>query len=162
MGRRAGGRKSAEDEAYQHAQAVGSAWRLGSLLSASNARAEVALNAGRRDWRGLDRDVVEIVQQSLRAKSGSEADFWSVVGEIELRQYEALAKGKLASARQQLDKAYQDLHERVRAPRMWASVYDTACLVLPNYADRVAGQEKAVATGLFTQLRTFAYQEAEP
>jgi hypothetical protein len=149
---------------YQHAQAVGSKRGASDLYyPASNClAADVALNAGRRDWRGLDRDIVEIVQQSLRAKSGSEPDFWSVVGEIELRQYEALAKGELASARQQLDKAYQDLHERVRAPRMWASVYDTACLVLPNYADRVAGREKAVAIGLFTQLRTFAYQEAEP
>ena len=37
------------------------------------------------------------------------------------------------------------LHDRVKATRMWASVYDTAYLVLQSYADRVSGKEKTTA-----------------
>ncbi len=119
--------------------------------------AEVALNAGTKSWRSLDREVSAIVRKSLQTKMATDPDFWSVVGEIELEQYEALAKRKLAKARGQLDKAYQDLHKRVTATRMWASVYDTACLVLPNYANRASGKEKAAAQELLVQLRGFAH-----
>ena len=66
---------------------------------------------------------------------------------------------KLASARGQLARAYDDLHKRVTATRMWASVYDTACLVLPNYASRATGREKAAAYELLAQLRSFAHPD---
>ena len=118
----------------------------------------MALNAGRGKWRTLDPERVEIIRKSLKA---SEPDFWSVVGEIELDQYEALAKRRLASARPKLEKAYEDLHRRVRSTRMWASVYDTACLVLPNYAGRTTGKEKAAAAALLEQLRGFAHPVSE-
>jgi hypothetical protein len=57
----------------------------------------------------------------------------------------------------ELARAYQDLHKRVTATRMWASVYDTACLVLPNYASRAAGKERTAAEELLVQLRGFAH-----
>jgi len=44
---------------------------------------------------------------------------------------------------------------------MWASVYDTACLVLPNYARRAKGPEKAAAHALFEKLRRFAHPEED-
>ena len=68
---------------------------------------------------------------------------------------------RLASAHGKLNRAYQDLHKRVTATRMWASVYDTACLVLPNYASRTTGKERAAANELLAQLRMFAHPEAD-
>jgi hypothetical protein len=42
---------------------------------------------------------------------------------------------------------------------MWASVYDTACLVLPNYAARAGGKERTAALELLAQLRGFAHPD---
>jgi hypothetical protein len=120
------------------------------------------LNAGKPAWRSLDRDTARIVRQGLQARSATEPDFWSVVGETEIDQYEALAGRRLAAARKQLEKAYEDLHKRVTATRMWGSVYDTACLVLPNYASRATGKERAAANELLAQLRRFAHPAEGP
>jgi hypothetical protein len=99
------------------------------------------------------------LRKSLQARSATDPDFWSVVGETELDQYEALAARKLAPARAQLARAYEDLHKRVTATRMWGSVYDTACLVLPNYASRASGKERAAANELLALLRSFAHPD---
>ena len=121
--------------------------------------ADVARYAGTRGWRSLDRKTVNTLRKSLQTKSATDPDFWSVVGETELDQCEALAARKLASVRKQLSTAYEDLHKRVTATRMWASVYDTAYLVLPNYASRATGRERAAAHELLAQLRGFAYPD---
>jgi CHAT domain-containing protein len=146
---------------YERAQAIGTESGAADVYYPASNRlaADVALNAGRRGWRGLDRAILPVIRTSLAAKRAHEADFWSIAGEIELRQYEALARRRLASAYPQLDKAYQDLHRRVAATRMWASVYDTACLVLPSYAGRVGGREKSTAKELLARLRAFAHPE---
>lgn len=123
--------------------------------------ADVALNAGRRGWRGLDAAIRESVRQSLNAKKGHDANFWSVVGEIELRQFEALAAKKLMSERGPIERAYQDLYKRVKAARMWGSVYDTAFLVLRSYAERASGREKDAGNALIELLRMFAHPDAE-
>lgn len=148
---------------YRQAQVVGRQSGAADLYyPASNLlAADVALNAGTARWRGLDPETVGIVQKSLTAKSASDPDFWSVAGEIELRQYRALARKTLASEHTHLDKAYQDLHKRVTATRMWASIYDTAALVLPNYAARATGAEKAAANELLAQVRSFAQPGGE-
>jgi CHAT domain-containing protein len=144
--------------AYEDAQAVGEKSGASDLYYPASNRlaADVALHAGGR-IRSLDLDTATILRKSLQEKSTTDPDFWSVVGETELDQYEAMARRKLASARKQLEKAYEDLHKRVTATRMWGSVYDTACLVLPNYASRAAGKERAAANELLAQLRTFAH-----
>lgn len=116
--------------------------------------ADVALHAGRGNWRSLDASLVKIVTRSLEA---GEATFWTVVGRSELDLYHALAKRRLAAARPKLEKAFKDLHRRVRSTRMWASVYDTACLTLPAYAARAAPKEKAAAEVLLAQLRGYAH-----
>jgi hypothetical protein len=121
--------------------------------------AEVALNAGTPRWRSLDRATVALVRKSLQARRVADPDFWSVVGETELDQYEAIAAGRLARARAELTRAYDDLHTRVTATRMWGSVYDTACLVLPNYASRAKGRERTAALDLLARLRLFAHPE---
>jgi hypothetical protein len=41
-------------------------------------------------------------------------------------------------------------------------VYDTACLVLPNYASRATGKERAAANELLAQLRRFAHPAEGP
>ena len=147
---------------YQDAQDIGKkSGASDTYYPASNClAADVAMNAGTRRW-SLDRETVRILRKSLQAKSATDPDFWSVVGGTELDQYEALARRKLASARPELDKAYEDLHRRVTATRMWGSVYDTACLVLPNYASRATGKEKAAANELLAQLRRFAHPQQD-
>ena len=72
-----------------------------------------------------------------------------------------MAKRRLARTRPTLEKAYRDLQRRVSSTRMWAAVYDTACLVLPNYAARTKGREKVAAQELLGQLRGFAHPAAE-
>jgi len=49
----------------------------------------------------------------------------------------------------------------VTATRMWGSVYDTACLVLPNYASRTGGKERQAANELLAQLRKFAHPDED-
>jgi len=148
---------------YRKAQEVGAKSGTSNLYYPASNRlaADVALHAGTRRWRSLDRETAAIVLATLQAKSASDPDFWSAVSETELNQYAALARRKLAPARRQLEKAYDDLHQRVTATRMWASVYDTACLVLPNYARRAKGPEKAAAHALFEKLRRFAHPEED-
>jgi CHAT domain-containing protein len=150
--------------AYQDAQELGEKSGATNVYYpiANRLTADVALHAGTRGWRSLDRETAGILRKSLQTRSATDPDFWSVVGETELDQYEALAARKLAPVRKQLSRAYEDLHKRVTATRMWASVYDTACLVLPNYASRATGKERAAAHELLAQLRGFAHpDEAE-
>jgi hypothetical protein len=68
-----------------------------------------------------------------------------------------MARGKLAPAGHSIAREYEDLHTRVQAARMWASVYDTGCLVLTSYAARAGAKEKAAARDLLAQLRGYAY-----
>ena len=56
----------------------------------------------------------------------------------------------------QIENAYQDLHARVNAARMWTSVYDTARFVLPKYGARASKAERAAATALLSRLQTLA------
>jgi hypothetical protein len=145
---------------YREAQAIGEQAGAGDIFypAANRLVADVALNAGRGRWRSLDRKRVGIIKASLDA---GDPDFWSVVGAIELDQYHALAKRRLASSHAKLEKAYADVHRRVRSTRMWASVYDTACLTLSNYAGRAISKEKAAAHALLAQLRDFAHPASE-
>jgi hypothetical protein len=150
-------------DAYTNAQVLGEKSGATDVYYpvANRLTAEVALQAAAgRAWR-LDRETATMLRRSLKEKSAADPDFWSVVGETELDQYEALAARKLASARPKLSKAYEDLHKRVTATRMWASVYDTACLVLPLYAIRAGARERAAANELLGQLRSFAHPEEE-
>jgi len=149
---------------YERAQEIGYANGVKDVYYPASNRlaADVALKAGKPGWRGLDREIAAVVASSLESKRANDADFWSVVGEIELRQYQAIARKRLAAAYPHLLRAYQDLHKRVAATRMWSSVYDTACLVLPSYAVRVVGRDRAVARALLAQLREFAHPEREP
>jgi hypothetical protein len=125
--------------------------------------ADIALNGGRAGWRGFDRKTHDIVRQSLEGTSRSNADFWSLVGAIELEQWDALARRSLGRAgfRESLERKYQELHKRVNGSRWWTSVYDTACLVLLNYAARSPKRERDAAVGLVALLRDFAHPQSD-
>ena len=163
----AAGRQSAQAalrrmlSSYQQARETGERTGAADLFyPASNClAAEVATNGGRRGWRGPDPKIVDVVRRSLNEKNAGHADFWSVVGEIELRQYEALAKGRLSTSLDALAKDYQALYIRTKAPRMWSSVYDTASLVLASYARRAPGKERTAAIALLAVVRRCAHPE---
>ena len=127
--------------------------------------ADVALGAGKRARLPPNGGILDIVQQCLEAKSGVEADFRSVVGNIELEQYRAVAARKLGAGRARLERLYRDLYERAKSARMWASVYDNASLVLGSYAgprSSASAKEKQAAKALLTILRTFAHPVDRP
>lgn len=127
-----------------------------------------ALGAGKRTRLRLDKQTLQIVQKHLASRSGADADFWSVVGGIELQQYQAIADRKLGARRAHLERVYRKLHERATSTRMWASVYDNAYLVLESYARAQApapkkggkaANERKAAEEILTMLRTFAHPE---
>jgi hypothetical protein len=150
------------DGAYKRAQEVGQTGGAMDLYYPAINRlvAAAALNAGRRGWRGLDPELVAIVQAGLRAKS-ADANFWIVVGDIELRTYQALANRSLSSQARTLIQDLTDLHLRATSRRMWASVYDTACLTLRNYLTGGNPADRKAATTLIELMRGFAHRDEE-
>jgi len=144
---------------YQRAAVIGRETQSPNLFypGLNYLAAELALNLGRRGWKGIDRSIAEATSRSLDAKTGSDPDFWSVVGQVELQLYSTLAEGrKLTAARETLERGYDDLHKRVAAASMWASAYDTAAFVLRRYAARATKVEKKAAGALLERLSTFA------
>jgi hypothetical protein len=119
--------------------------------------ADMVLNFGRRGWHGLDPDAVAAVRTSLETKARDDPDFWSILGQTELRLYQALASGELAKSRAALEQEYEELHARVSSARTWATVYDTARFVLPRYASRASATEKHAAEALLKRLRGLAH-----
>ncbi len=107
--------------------------------------ADVALSAGDPNWDGLDGAAVEAVRQALAAKLRDDPDFWSAVGVIELRMFEALAGRSLAAVRRDLAAEFEALGQRVPAARMWSSVYDNATFVLRLYMQRARDQAHAAS-----------------
>jgi hypothetical protein len=118
--------------------------------------ADLSLNAGRRGWKGLDSSIVRSTRASLEAKNADGPDFWSVVGETELKLYNAVGEGRLARECKSLERGYQDLYRRVSAPWMWSSVYDTAQFVLRKYSARASDRESKASEALLACLATFA------
>jgi len=145
-------------EHYEQAEALGRAGELPDRFYPAMNRiaAELALNAGRRGWKGLDRGAVAAVRQSLAAKVHDDPDFWSVVGQTELSLYEALGEGALSGKRASIEREYDDLHTRVSAKAMWASVRDQLQFVLPKYVRRTSGAERKAAEALLKHLKELA------
>lgn len=119
--------------------------------------AELALNAGRPDWPGIPADQFRSLRAVLARRNEDVADFWSVVSEPELDQYQAIGDHVLARFLSVIQLRYRNLHELVNAPWRWSSVFDTASLVLGGYADRVDGAERQAAAALLAQLEEYAH-----
>jgi hypothetical protein len=143
---------------YERAEQLGRDAKLSDFFYPAMNRmaAELALNAGRPGWKGLDSAAVGAVRHSLAAKVRDDPDFWSVVGQTELRLYEALGKRALSQERALIERAYDDLHLRVSAQWMWASVRDQLQFVLPKYVGRTGGAERKAALGLLERLEELA------
>ena len=114
--------------------------------------AELALNAGRQGWKLADRSLFEAARQSLRDKNRDDPDFWSIVGEIDLDLYAAVAAGELAEGRKSLEDRYQDLYTRMRGGSDWGSVYDTAVFVLDKYRERAEESERRASDAILARL----------
>jgi hypothetical protein len=118
--------------------------------------AELALHAGEPGWVGLDPSRLSDTRASLATRNAASPDFWSVVGEVELSLYEAVAQGTLARSLADLERAYRDVHHRSRGGSEWGSVVDTAGFVLSRYAPRASGPEQEAAGRVMALLRDLA------
>ena len=99
---------------------------------------------------------MKAVSDSLQKAAADEPDFWSVVGQSELRMLEALGKGQLAPAAAALRSALSELKARVPAAWMWDSVYNEAQFTLLPYIDMASANEKRAAQDLLTALKEMA------
>ena len=116
--------------------------------------AQLALG-GARGASGPPADRLARVRQSMAA---AQPDFWSVVGQTEMRMYERVVAGTLAGDLDGLTKEFRQHHARVDSPSRWGSVYDTAMLVLWGYRRRATSSEARAATEMLTALATLAGQ----
>jgi tetratricopeptide (TPR) repeat protein len=125
---------------------------------------EVVVEAGNPGWVGIDPASIAAARACLQAQVQASPDFWSVAGLVELVMLEAIgartpqgtAARALAQALAALEDAFAELHRRVAAPRMWASVADQAHFVLAPYAHHCRGSERVAATRLLGWLNAFA------
>jgi len=90
-------------------------------------------------------DRMKAAADSLLKAETDKPDFWSVVGQSELRMLAALAKGQLASAEPRLTTALRALNARVPSLQMWDSVYKEAQFTLEPYIAMAGKAEKSVA-----------------
>ena len=118
--------------------------------------AELALHAGERGWKGIDKALMTRIRENLIQQNEKSPEFWSIVGEIDLDFYEALAAGKLAELGPSIETRYGDLYKRTHGGTEWGSVLDTASFVISNYLVRASRTEAAAALALSKKLEKFA------
>jgi tetratricopeptide (TPR) repeat protein len=101
-------------------------------------------------------DRIEAVRESLDRAATERPDFWSAVGQIELRVLTALGAQQLAPVAPPLIDALRDLKGRVPAPGMWDSVYSEARFTLEPYQALADAAEKKAAATLLAALKVMA------
>jgi hypothetical protein len=99
---------------------------------------------------------IEAVRESLERAANERPDFWSVVGQIELRVLTALAARQLAASTPALVDAFGNLKARVPAPGMWDSVHAEARFTLEPYRGVASAAEKKAASALLDALQAMA------
>ena len=106
----------------------------------------------------LDAARLQAATDSLQHKSTDDPDFWSVVGQTEVRVMQALAAGALADAAPGLLAALHELKGRVPAVWYWDSVHNNAQFTLEPYMAMKAcpAREQAAAKGLLDALKAMA------
>ena len=114
--------------------------------------AQLALEGG-TSRSAINADTLAIVQLAMHA---APADFWSVVGQTELRMYGSLFGGTLAKDVGRLVSDFEDHFSRVNAPKRWASVLDNASFVLLKYKKRASAQEALAVDRLLERLTELA------
>ena len=101
-------------------------------------------------------DMAEL-EKLLNERVESDPDFWSAVGQTDLCLLDAITQRTLSSQQSRIEQGYSGIHDRVRAVRWWASIYDGAEFVLRKYAERTSeAAEKAAARKVTDLLRGFA------
>src|SRR5262249_4404333 len=100
----------------------------------------------------LDLQAVASIHADLDSMVRDKPDFWNVVSQIELRLYESLSRGDLATEVSKIIAAYDDLHLRSQMEWMWSSVYDQAQFVLPKYAKNASTREQAATKRVIDRL----------
>jgi tetratricopeptide (TPR) repeat protein len=98
------------------------------------------------------------VQASLDAAAARKPDFWSVVGQTEMRVLEVLLQRRLAGSAPGLIETFRDHKARVPAVNNWDSVYKEAQFTLEPY-QRIEGLPQAearAAASLLEALKAFA------
>jgi hypothetical protein len=95
------------------------------------------------------------VRESLRETAAAEPDFWSSVGQIELRVLEAVCAGALAADAAAVAEKLRDLKARVPAPSMWDSVHTEARFTLEPYRalHKAGSPEHRAAGSLLAELK---------
>jgi hypothetical protein len=101
-------------------------------------------------------DRLKYVEDSLDHAATNRPDFWSVVGQTELKMLGALAQGRLAAVEPALSANLRDLKARVPAPRMWDSVLNEAMFTLVPYQAVARTAEKQAAQRLLETLTALA------
>jgi hypothetical protein len=87
---------------------------------------------------------------------GDDADFWSLIGLVDLDLYCAAAEQRLATQQADAEAAFADLHNRVPSATLWQSVAEQAELALGAYAETAGAPEAAAARGLISLLNGYA------
>jgi hypothetical protein len=96
------------------------------------------------------------VEESLARAAVERPDFWSVVGQIELRVLVAVAARRLAGESATLIAEFSDLKSRVPARSMWDSVHSEARFTLEPYQGVASAGEKRAASALLAALAEMA------
>jgi hypothetical protein len=143
---------------YERAEAIGRARGLpGTFYPALNRlAAEIVMNAGSERWPGPDTATLAAIREALARQVREDPDFWSVAGQAELTVYEAIGHREIAKQLTSIESAFADLHARVSAPWMWASVRDQMQLVLESYSRRAKSAEQRATRMLLDRLSAFA------
>src|SRR4029079_964512 len=92
------------------------------------------------------------VQESLARASSERPDFWSVVGQIELRVLVAVAARERAGESVALSAEFTDVRSRVPARTMWDSVHSEARFTLEPYLGIASVAEQRAARALLDPL----------
>jgi hypothetical protein len=147
---------------YQRAESLGRAQRLSGFFypALNRIAAELAIDAGRAGWKGLDQGALEALREALAVTVTVDPDVWSIAGQVELTLYEAVAREALAASHATVESAYADLHARVQTPHVWRSIRDQAQFVLQRYVPRAPAADRRAATRLLAQLDAFAAVDA--
>ena len=150
--------KAAEEIASRHAADTG---RKGNVYYPAMNRiaAQLALEAGGAGSVPLSDEALAVIQRSMR---DAPADFWSVVGQTELKMYASLFGGTLKKDVARLLEDFRDHHSRVSAPKRWASVLDNASFVLSKYQKRANRSESEAARQLLAHLAQLAERSGSP
>ena len=152
---------------YAQGQALSVEDKLSNFFypAANYIAAELALNAGRTGWKPtVLASSFEKTRESLVRTNQNEPDFWSVVGQIDIDLFDAVARGALAPERAELEGRYRQLSLDVRGgdDHDWASVHDTVVFVLARYGDRATPEERRAATRLVAAIEKLVAAEGTP